>query len=145
MLPGFARSRKERSPDRFDHGESCLIASTVRCQAWEKCYCGGAPWSRTLSLRTDRQGACVSCWSWTSIRLVLIPGVTFDSPVGVKLLEGVCANHVLADAAYGSASIRQCAKWMWAKAHVKPKSQTEVEPESEEALRRGSLPSPQHH
>jgi putative transposase len=41
--------------------------------------------------------------------------------MGEKLLEGLCENHVLADEAYDSDSIRESVKQMWAKACIKPK------------------------
>jgi hypothetical protein len=41
--------------------------------------------------------------------------------MGEKLLEGLCENHVLADEAYDSDSIRESVKPMWAKACIKPK------------------------
>ncbi len=56
------------------------------------------------------------------LKLILTLGQSGDAPVGEKLLEGLCANHVLADAAYDSDAIRLRVKRMWAQACIKPKA-----------------------
>lgn len=60
------------------------------------------------------------------MNLILTPGQTGDAPVGEKLLEGVCANHVLAEEAYDSDSIRRRVKRMWAKACIMQKANRKV-------------------
>ncbi|ODA28712.1 hypothetical protein A6X21_12375 [Planctopirus hydrillae] len=60
------------------------------------------------------------------LKLILTPGHAGDAPVGEKLLEGLCANHVLADAAYDSDAIRLRVKRMWAQACIKPKGNRKV-------------------
>ena len=56
------------------------------------------------------------------MKLILTPGHSGDAPQGEKLLEGLNAKSVLADAAYDSNSLRQRVRRMWAKACLKPKS-----------------------
>lgn len=56
------------------------------------------------------------------MKLILTPGQAGDAPQGEKLLTGLNAKHVLADAAYDSNALRQQVRRMWAKAYIKPKS-----------------------
>lgn len=56
------------------------------------------------------------------LKLILTPGHAGDAPVGEKLLEGLCANHVLADASYDSDANRLRVKRIWAQACIKPKA-----------------------
>jgi len=53
-------------------------------------------------------------------RLVLTAGQRGDAPQAELLLEGLRADHVLADAAYDSDAIRQSVRKMKAKACIKP-------------------------
>jgi transposase len=52
--------------------------------------------------------------------LVLTPGQRGDAPQAQALLDGLRADHVLADAAYDSDDIRRRVRKMKAKACIKP-------------------------
>ena len=51
---------------------------------------------------------------------MLTAGQRGDAPQAPALLDGLRANHVLADAAYDSDAIRRCVRKMKAKACIKP-------------------------
>lgn len=54
------------------------------------------------------------------LRLIVTPGQRGDAPQAQALLEGLCAKHVLADAAYDSNAIRLLIRKMKARTCIKP-------------------------
>ena len=54
------------------------------------------------------------------MRLIVTPGQSGDTPQAPALLEGLCAEHVLADAGYDSDAIRSLIRNLKARACIKP-------------------------
>lgn len=54
------------------------------------------------------------------LRFIVTPGQRGDAPQAERLLEGLKAKHVLADAAYDSDAIRGLIRTMKARACIKP-------------------------